>query len=143
MKNFAIKFSFIILCFSINADSAYCQKMEELSDLIITDSIYTVVDEEAEFPGGFSEFLKFLHTNFVYPSEYTEICFQGKLFVKFIVRKDGTCSDFRILRGIPGGPHFDKSTLDLLKKMPVWKPAKINGKEVDSYFILPISIHFE
>lgn len=122
---------------------AFCQKMEEFSDVKIVDSIYTIVDEDAEFPGGFSEFLKFLRTNFVYPSEYSEICFQGKLIVKFVIRKDGTCTDFRVLRGIPGGPQFDKSTLDLMKKMPNWKPARINGKEVDSYFILPVTIHFE
>lgn len=143
MRNLAIKFLFVILFIAISVDFTFSQKMEELSDVKITDSIYTIVDEEAEFPGGNVYFLKFIQENLVYPEGYGDIDVVGKIYVKFVVSKTGTCTDFRILRGIPGGPHFEKATLDLMKKMPNWKPAKMNGKEVDSYFILPISIHFD
>lgn len=143
MRNLAIKFLFVILFSAISVDFTFSQKMEELSDMKITDSIYTIVDEVAEFPGGNVYLLKFIQENLVYPEGYGDIDVVGKIYLKFVVSKTGICSDFRILRGIPGGSHFEKATLDLMKKMPNWKPAKMNGKEVDSYFILPISIHFD
>ena len=139
MRNLAIKFSFVILFSAISVDSAYCQKMEEFSDLIITDSIYIVVDEEAEFPGGNVYLLKFIQENLVYPEGYGDIDVVGKIYVKFVVSKTGICRDFQILRGMQDS-KLERSTIEMLKKMPVWNPAKMNGKEVDSYYILPIYI---
>jgi hypothetical protein len=132
----------VILFSAVTADSAYGQKMEEFSDLRITDSIYTVVDEEAEFPGGSVHLLKFIQEQFIFPEGYGDIDIFGKIYVKFIVAKTGHCTDFQILRGIED-PKLERSAIEMLMKMPVWKPAKINGKEVDSYFILPISIHID
>ena len=139
MSNLAIKFSFVILFSAISADSAFCQKMEELSDLKITDSVYNIVDEEAEFPGGNVYLLKFIQENLVYPEGYGDIDVVGKIYVKFVVSKTGICRDFQILRGMQDS-KLERSTIEMLKKMPVWKPAKMNGKEVDSYYILPVYI---
>jgi protein TonB len=113
--------------------------MEELSDVKITDSIYTIVDEEAEFPGANVYLLKFIQENLVYPEGYGDIDVVGKIYVKFVVSKTGICSDFQILRGMKDS-KLERSVTEMLKKMPVWKPAKMNGKEVDSYYILPIYI---
>jgi protein TonB len=139
MSNLAIKFSFVILFSAISADSAFCQKMEELSDVKIMDSIYTVVDEEAEFPGGKVQLLKFIQEQFIFPEGYSDIDIFGKIYVKFVVSKTGICSDFQILRGMQDS-KLERSTIEMLKKMPKWRPAKMNGKEVDSYYILPIYI---
>ena len=139
MRNLAIKFSFVILFSAISVDYAFCQKMEELSDLKITDSVYNIVDEEAEFPGGNVYLLKFIQENLVYPEGYGDIDVVGKIYVKFVVSKTGICRDFQILRGMQDS-KLERSTIEMLKKMPVWKPAKINGKEVDSYYILPVYI---
>jgi protein TonB len=113
--------------------------MEELSDLKITDSVYNIVDEEAEFPGGNVYLLKFIQENLVYPEGYGDIDVVGKIYVKFVVSKTGICRDFQILRGMQDS-KLERSTIEMLKKMPVWRPAKINGKEVDSYYILPVYI---
>jgi protein TonB len=113
--------------------------MEELSDLKITDSVYNIVDEEAEFPGGNVYLLKFIQENLVYPEGYGDIDVVGKIYVKFVVSKTGICRDFQILRGMQDS-KLERSTIEMLKKMPVWNPAKMNGKEVDSYYILPIYI---
>ena len=139
MRNLAIKFSFVILFSAISVDYAFCQKMEELSDLKITDSVYNIVDEEAEFPGGNVYLLKFIQENLVYPEGYGDIDVVGKIYVKFVVSKTGICRDFQILRGMQDS-KLERSTIEMLKKMPVWIPAKINGKEVDSYYILPVYI---
>lgn len=139
MKNSAIKFLFVILFSAISVDFTFSQKMEELSDLKITDSVYNIVDEEAEFPGGNVCLLKFIQENLVYPEGYGDIDVVGKIYVKFVVSKTGICSDFQILRGMKD-PKLERSVIEMLKKMPVWKPAKMNGKEVDSYYILPVYI---
>jgi protein TonB len=116
--------------------------MEELSDVKIKDSIYTIVDEEAEFPGGNVYLLKFIQENLIYPEDYGNIDVTGKIYVKFVVSKTGICTDFQILRGKEDS-KLVRSAIEMLEKMPNWKPAKINGKEVDSYFILPIYIDLE
>ena len=130
---------FIILFSAISVDFTFSQKMEELSDVKITDSIYTIVDEEAEFPSGNVYLLKFIQENLVYPEGYGDIDVVGKIYVKFVVSKTGICSDFQILRGMKDS-KLERSVIEMLKKMPVWKPAKMNGKEVDSYYILPVYI---
>lgn len=139
MRNSAIKFLFVILFSAISVDFTFSQKMEELSDLKITDSVYNIVDEEAEFPGGNVYLLKFVQENLVYPEGYGDIDVVGKIYVKFVVSKTGICSDFQILRGMKDS-KLERSVIEMLKKMPVWKPAKMNGKEVDSFYILPIYI---
>jgi protein TonB len=117
--------------------------MEDRKDVRVTDSIYTLVDEDASFPGGQTELLKFIRENLVYPSNYVEMDCDGRIIVKFVVGKNGECKDFEILRGIIGCPEFDRSAFQMLKKMPKWIPAKINGNAVDSRYVVPIIIDFD
>jgi protein TonB len=131
----------LLIC-SLNAFVVFCQKMEDRKDVRVTDSIYTLVEEDASFPGGQTEFLKFMRENLVYPPIYAEIDCVGRIIVKFVVGKNGECRDFEILRGISGCPEFDKSAFQMLKKMPKWIPAKINGNAVDSRYVVPINIDF-
>lgn len=131
------------LVFSLNAFTVFGQKMEDLKDVKVTDSIYTFVDEDASFPGGQTELLKFIRENLVYPSNYVEMDCDGRIIVKFVVGKNGECWGFEILRGIIGCPEFDRSAFQMLKKMPKWIPAKINGNAVDSRYVVPIIIDFD
>jgi protein TonB len=131
-----------ILIFFANWNFGVSQKMEELSDEIITDSIFTIVDDYAEFPGGTGYLMKFIQENLVYPEGYGEIDAIGKVYVKFVVSKSGMCSDFKILRGIQDS-NLERAVIEMLKKMPKWKPAKINGKEVGSFYMLPVYIDYE
>jgi protein TonB len=116
--------------------------MEELSNVKITDSIYSIVEEEAIFPGGNAALLKHIQHNLVFPDGYGDIDIVGKVYVKFVVRKTGLCTDFQVLRGIEDR-KLESSVIDMLKKMPLWIPAKVKGKNVDSYNILPVQICFE
>ncbi len=143
MKNLILHSVLFVLIFTLKVSNGFCQKMEELSDVKIKDSVYSIVDEDASFPGGNKALMKFIQDNLVFPEGYGDIDVVGKIYVSFIVRKDGTCSDFIIKRGIPGAPEFDKMALDLMKKMPKWIPAKVDGKAVDAYHSYPIYIELE
>lgn len=142
MKNSALKFLIILFCFFINVGFGYCQKMEELSNVKITDSIYSIVEQEAIFPGGNAALLKHIQHNLVFPDGYGDIDIVGKVYVRFVVRKTGFCTDFQLLRGIEDR-KLESSVIDMLKKMPLWSPAKVKGKDVDSYYVLPVKICFE
>lgn len=102
----------------------------------IEDSIYTDADVAANFPGGKAAILNFIAENLHYPFEDVE----GKCYLRFIVDKEGTISNVKILRGIPDCPQCDKEVIRLIQSMPKWIPATIQGKPVASYVNFPITI---
>jgi protein TonB len=89
--------------------------MEELSNVKITDSIYSIVEQEAIFPGGNAALLKHIQHNLVFPDGYGDIDIVGKVYVRFVVRKTGFCTDFQLLRGIEDR-KLESSVIDMLKK---------------------------
>jgi protein TonB len=107
------------------------------------DKIYTFVDEEPEFPGGYQAMMAYIQKNFNYPQVAIENNIQGKAYVKFVVKGDGTVSQVQIERGIPGCPECDKEAKRVVNGMPGWKAGKVNGKSVSSVFRLPITFELE
>jgi periplasmic protein TonB len=103
------------------------------------DGIYTFVDQQAEFPGGKEALQKFLAENLVYPQSAVDLSIQGKCFVMFVVSKKGKIGHITIKRGVTDCPECDAEVIRVLKKMPKWKPARVDGKKVDCYFNLPVS----
>jgi len=99
--------------------------------------IFTIVEEQAEFPGGYQKMMEFISKNISYPQIARETNIQGKVYVQFVVRKDGSITDAKILRGIGGG--CDQEALKVVKKMPKWKPGKQRNQPVNMYFNLPIN----
>lgn len=99
----------------------------------------TVVDEPAEFPGGKPGLKKFLEDNLRYPELEASEGIGGKVYLRFVVSSDGEISRVNVIRKIEDCPNCDKEAIRVVKKMPKWKPGKKNGKEVDSYFNLPIT----
>ncbi len=89
-----------------------------------------------EFPGGTTEFLKFLGTNIRYPSVAREKGTQGVLIVTFVIEKDGSQSGVHITRGI--GDGCDEEAVRVIALMPKWKPGMLNGKPVSVAFSVPI-----
>jgi periplasmic protein TonB len=141
--------SILFLFFSLLIFTEYFSQTDSLplKESKILDSIapvenkqftYQTVDQSAEFPGGMSQLRKFIIENFSYPPDEMERGIQGKCIVKFIVRMDGKIVEASILKGVPDGPNCDKEALRLVRKMPDWQPAVLNGKKVQSYFQLPI-----
>ena len=101
------------------------------------------VDVEAEYPGGFSAMMKFIQDKFTVPAIAYDINASGKVFLKFVVGEDGSIGSIKVQRGIPNCPECDKEAIRVLKMMPNWKPGKIKGKAVSSYFNLPINIDLQ
>ena len=107
----------------------------------INEEVFTTVDENPTFPGGIKEMYKFIGQNLRYPSAAQKANTQGKVFVKFIVRKDGSTSDMTVLKGIGNG--CDEETVRVIGMMPKWNAGKQNGIPVNVYFTMPISFVLE
>ena len=105
------------------------------------DSIYLVVDvdEPPEFPGGVDSLFKFMRSTFVYPDISESL--EGNPLIQFVVNKDGTVSDAKILRDIH--PLIDKEALRVVNSMPRWKPGRHQGRIVRVQYYMPFRLKIE
>jgi protein TonB len=90
-----------------------------------------------EFKGGEEAMYKYLGKHIKYPNMALENGLEAKLYVQFIVNKDGSISDVKILN--PEGYGFDKEATRVIEGMPNWKPGKQAGRKVRVYYVLPIN----
>jgi len=100
------------------------------------DVIFTVVEQQAEFDGGFEAMAKFIAKNMKYPAQARRMGVEGSVFVSFVVDREGNISDPQVIKGISA--DCDREAIRVVKAMPPWKPGKQNGKPVKSRFVLPI-----
>lgn len=100
------------------------------------DKIFYAVEQQAEFPGGLQAMMKFLQKNIKYPASAKRMGIEGRVFVKFIVDKEGGISQMEVIKGI--NADLDKEAMRVIKLMPPWKPGKQNGRAVKSQFVLPV-----
>lgn len=106
-------------------------------DDINNDSVFEVVEQMPEYPGGFAAMSTYLGKNIKYPEQAKKDKISGRVFVSFVVEKDGVVSGVKILRGIGGG--CDEEALRVVSAMPNWKPGKNDaGKAVRVKYNLPI-----
>lgn len=98
--------------------------------------IFTVVESMPEFKGGVAMMYKYLGENIEYPQIAKESGIQGRVFVTFVVEKDGSVTDVKVLRGIGGG--CDEEAVRVVKSMPKWNPGKQRGKPVRVQYNLPV-----
>lgn len=105
-------------------------------------SVYIVAEEDAEFPGGTEALLAYLHKNIRYPQLANGEILPSMVIVSFIVEKDGSLSGIRFLRESrsAGEQELAAECLRVLRAMPAWKPAKMNGNIVRQEIRLPIRI---
>ena len=102
-----------------------------------SDSIYQIVEEMPQFPGGDQAMMDFMAKNVVYPQEAKDKGIAGRVFVSFVVEKDGSVNEVKVLRGIGGG--CDDEAVRVVKSMPKWKPGKQKGKPVRVSYMMPIN----
>ena len=93
------------------------------------------IEVKPDFPGGLDKFYKFIGKNFQVPEEDG---LKGKIFVTFVVEKDGSLTDIKVIRDI--GYGTGKEAIRVLKSCPRWNPGEQNGKKVRVLYSLPISI---
>lgn len=106
------------------------------------DSIFTLVKQMPEFPGGTSALMEYLGANINYPEQAKKDSIQGRVFVNFIVEKDGTIGKVNVLRGVGGG--CDEESIRVIKSMPAWTPGRDeNGNAVRVSYNIPIKFTLE
>ncbi|MBR5781508.1 MAG: energy transducer TonB [Bacteroidales bacterium] len=101
------------------------------------NEVYSMVDERAQFPGGQNEMLKYLQENLQYPEAAKANNVHGRVIVKFIVERDGSLSDIKVMKGIGSG--CNEEAIRLIQSMPKWKPGKNKGKEVRVSMMVPVN----
>ena len=101
-----------------------------------TNEIYHVVAEDAEFPGGFDSATAWLERNVRYPEQARSSNFEGKVWVRFVVEKDGSISNAYVVR--PVGYGCDEEALRVVNSMPRWKPGRLRGQAVRVWYPLPV-----
>lgn len=107
------------------------------AETVQDDQIFDFLEEMPEFPGGETEMMKFLSKNVVYPTIASENGIQGRVMVGFVVERDGSVSDVKVLRGVD--PSLDKEAVRVVKSMPKWKPGMQTGKPVRCRFTIPVN----
>ena len=108
-------------------------KEEEAEDA----AVFFIVEEMPDFPGGQLALRKFIASAIKYPVIAQENGIQGKVFVNFVVAKDGTVTGAKIARGVD--PSLDKEALRVVNSLPKWKPGKQGGKPVRVSYTVPIN----
>lgn len=103
---------------------------------IVEEEVFLSVEENPEFPGGTAKLLEYVRKNLKYPMMARESDIQGRVFVGFVVEKDGSISNVQVIRGIGGG--CDEEAVRVVQSMPKFKPGKQRGNPVRVQYTLPI-----
>ncbi|HLA55207.1 MAG TPA: energy transducer TonB [Flavobacterium sp.] len=107
------------------------------ADVVEDNSIHNMagIEVKPDFPGGLEKFYKYVGNNYKVPEEEG---LKGKVFVTFVVEKDGSLTDIKVVRDIGYGTGAE--AIRVLKKSPRWNPGEQNGKKVRVLYSLPITI---
>ena len=95
-----------------------------------------VIAEMPEFPGGMEKLIQFIEENTHLPKCVTDGKVQGRSVIEMVVEKDGTLSDFKVVRSLH--KDCDSEAIRVLKSMPRWKPARLRGKTVRMQYTVPV-----
>jgi len=133
----------------VNADDNMNSAQQEYSAPVIEEieeekdevKIFTVVEAMPEYPGGETELYKYLGNSINYPEQARNLGLQGKVFVTFVIEKDGSIANPKVLRDIGGG--CGEEALRVVRSMPKWKPGKQRGKNVRVQYNLPVLFQLE
>ena len=100
------------------------------------ESVFEVVEQMPEFPGGYKEMMKYIEQNMRYPEEAKKAGTQGRVVVQFLVNKNGAISDVSVLRSVDR--LLDAEAVRLVRSMPKWKPGMQKGKAVTVKYTVPV-----
>ena len=110
---------------------------EESEEEEVVDQIFEIVEDAALPIGGYQTFYKFVKKNMKYPRQAKRMGIEGKVYVQFVVDKDGSITNIKVIRGIGAGA--DEEAARVLSIVPKWKPGKQRGRAVKQRIVLPIS----
>lgn len=104
-------------------------------------TVYTVVEQEPQFPGGQEALLKYVATHIKYPAIAQEQDIQGQVVLKFVVKEDGSVDDVKVIKGL--SKECDIEAVRVVKSLPRFIPGKQQGKAVRVYYTLPIRFQLQ
>jgi protein TonB len=110
---------------------------EEAPEEEAVDEIFTIVEDQPTPNGGMSAFYQFVQKKLKYPAQARRMGIEGKVFVQFVVDKDGTLTEVQAVKGIGAG--CDEEAERVIKSAPRWNPGKQRGRAVKVRMILPIT----
>jgi TonB family protein len=123
------------------------KKAVEATETVETQAVETVVNDDSEvygsvevmpeYPGGTTAMFEFIWKNLKYPESAKEKGLEGRVFIGFVVEKDGSLSSFQVLRGVCD--EIDAEAIKVLEAMPNWKPGMMEGKPVRVQFTMPFN----
>jgi TonB family protein len=120
---------------SSNSESLFYEKSE------VEDKVFDVVEQMPTFPGGQGALMKYLADNIKYPAEAQKNGVQGRVVVSFVVERDGSLSDFQIVRSVD--PSIDEEAIRVAKAMPRWIPGRQNGSTTRVKYNIPVSFRLQ
>ena len=130
------KILFILMLFFTMFTTVSAQSVQEKPQ----EKVYEVIEDMPNFPGGQGELMKFLRNNVKYPAEAQKKKIEGRVIVTFVVNKKGRIIDPTVERS--AHPLLDAEALRVIKRMPKWKPGRVNGEPVNVKYRLPITFKF-
>jgi periplasmic protein TonB len=99
--------------------------------------VFMIVETMPSFPGGEAALTRFLNENIKYPTIAQENGISGRVFINFVVNRDGQIVDSKVVRGVD--PALDQEAMRVVKMMPKWNPGQQRGKPVRVSFMLPVN----
>ena len=105
------------------------------------EQVFTAVEQMPQFPGGDVALMKYLNENINYPQVAMENGVQGRVIVQFVVTKNGTIGEVKIIRSVDR--DLDKEAVRLCKSLPKFIPGKMNGQAVNVWYTLPITFKLQ
>jgi protein TonB len=110
--------------------------VEEAPEEEVAEQVFLIVEEPATPPGGYDAFYKYIGDNLKYPAQARRMGIEGRVYVQFVVDKDGTLTEVQAVKGIGAG--CDEEAVRVIKNAPKWSPPKQRGKPVKQRIVVPI-----
>jgi protein TonB len=97
------------------------------------EPIYKYVEKMPTFDG---DMVEFIYKNLKYPKEAKKNDVEGRVFLTFVIRRDGSITDIEVVRS--AGQILDEAAIDVVKRMPKWRPGQQKGENVSCFYTLPV-----
>ena len=105
------------------------------------NKVFEVVEQMPSFPGGTTALMQYLSKNTKYPPVAEENGIQGRVVCSFVIERDGSVSDVRIIKSVD--PSLDKEAIRVVSSMPKWIPGRQNGQMVRVKYNLPVTFRLQ
>jgi protein TonB len=120
-------------------ETAHVIKIAEQQTPAVLDEneiVHDVVEQMPSFPGGDAALTQYLSSNVKYPAVAVENGIQGRVVCKFVVERDGSITDVRVVKSVD--PSLDKEAVRVIRAMPRWFPGRQNGAAVRVNYTVPV-----